>query len=253
MLAGLLGLPETPLVTFLSLSVAGLATYFGLSGLSYFWFFVKGRARYHPNYQPNRAENRTAMFWGTLSILGNAVLTTPLHLWMAGGHSKLYYDVADHGWGYLIGSYLVYMVLTETGVYWAHRFLHTDFGYKYLHAPHHQFKVPTSWVSVAFNPLDSFLQGLPHHLIVFVFPVHAGIYFTMLTFITVWAVMIHDGVSYVRWRGINFTGHHTLHHWYYDYNYGQFFTFWDRLAGTYKDPDDPALAEEIPAGILSRG
>jgi lathosterol oxidase len=52
--------------------------------------------------------------------------------------------------------------------------------------------------------------------------------------------MIHDRV---RWTPaylgpiINHTGCHTIHHWCYRYNYGNYFTIWDKLCGTYCDPN----------------
>jgi len=79
---------------------------------------------------------------------------------------------------------------------------------------------------------------VPHFLCVFLFPVHIGVYLGMLVFVSVWTVLIHDGVSYVRNPAVNYTGHHTAHHRYNKDNYGQFFTFWDRVGGTYRTPDD---------------
>ena len=73
---------------------------------------------------------------------------------------------------------------------------------------------------------------------------------TATRFVTIWAVMIHDRVSFVRWKGINFTGHHTLHHWYENYNFGQYFTVWDRLMGTYRDPE--VAWADVPPGIVVR-
>ena len=36
---------------------------------------------------------------------------------------------------------------------------------------------------------------------------------------------------------VNSAAHHTMHHLYFHYNYGQFTTLWDRLGGSHKDPD----------------
>lgn len=35
--------------------------------------------------------------------------------------------------------------------------------------------------------------------------------------------------------------HHTIHHSKFLYNYGQFFTFWDRIGGTHMDPYAPGV------------
>ena len=38
-------------------------------------------------------------------------------------------------------------------------------------------------------------------------------------------------------RIINSSAHHTVHHLEFNYNYGQYFTLWDRIGGSYKRPD----------------
>lgn len=35
---------------------------------------------------------------------------------------------------------------------------------------------------------------------------------------------------------INGAAHHTDHHLYYSFNYGQFFTLWDRIGGSHRNP-----------------
>jgi lathosterol oxidase len=80
--------------------------------------------------------------------------------------------------------------------------------------------------------------------------VHAGVYLASVTFVTLWAVCIHDRVSFIRWPWLNYTDHHTLHHWYSDFNLGQYFTFWDRLVGTYRSPSIDYA--DVPAGIIYR-
>ena len=250
MLIRLLGIEDNPLAIFVTLTVGGLLAYFVFSGLSYLFFFVWGRKRFHPDYAPDVKENRSARFWGTMSILGNAALTVPFHWLMAHGYGKLYWDVDEHGWPYMLLSVVLYFAFTETLIYWIHRALHSDLLYKRLHKIHHQYRVTTSWVSTAFHPLDSFAQAVPHHLAAFLFPVHAVFYLAMVGMVTAWSVVIHDRVSWVRWKFINYTGHHTLHHWYYQYNLGQYTTVWDRLMGTYKDPE--LRYPDIPEGVVVR-
>jgi lathosterol oxidase len=250
MLIKLLGIEDNPLAIFLVLATGGLLAYFLISGLSYLLFFAWGRKRFHPDYVPNPAELRTARFWGSVSILGNAILTMPFHWLLSHGWGQLYWDIDDYGWPWLIASVFIYLAITETMIYWIHRALHSDFLYNRLHKYHHQFRVTTSWVSTAFHPIDSFAQAFPHHLCAFLFPVHAVLYLLMVGFVTVWSVVIHDRVSLVRWKLINYTGHHTLHHWYYQYNLGQFTTIWDRIGGTYKDPE--LMYADIPAGVVVR-
>jgi len=254
MLAELLGLPTHPLTTFFGLAIGGMLLFGTLSTLSYFYFFRWRKERYHPTYEEDGTTIKRALKWSTVSLVGNAILTTPFHLAVAYGWSEVYWNIDDHpwGWGWIVASIGIYLVVTETMIYWVHRALHWGPLWKYIHKPHHSFKAPISFVGVAFNPLDSFAQGLAHHLCIFLFPVHGVVYLVFVTFVTVWAVMIHDRVSFVTWKGINYTGHHTVHHWYDFHNFGQFFTFWDRIGGTYKDPESDEVRAEVPEGILRR-
>jgi lathosterol oxidase len=249
MLGYLLDLPDNPLVIFATLSLGGIGLFFILAGASYFTFFVLKKGRFHPSYRPDPAENRSAIVWSIIGIVGNAVLIAPIHYLVATGHSQIYYSIADHGWGYLVVSVFLMLIFTETVIYWTHRALHTGFLYDRLHYIHHRYEKPTSYVGLAFHPVDSFLQGLPHHISAFIFPLNVWVYLVSLGFVYLWAVMIHDRISWVRWGLINNTGRHTLHHWFYDYNFGQYTTIWDRLCGTHRSPFEGC--EDVPEGVLA--
>jgi lathosterol oxidase len=221
-----------------ALLVGGWLFYALLAGLSYAVFFRWAKRRFHPDYTPNRAENAKAITWAMISLGGNALLTAPFHWAIANGNTRVYFDVAERGWAWLAASIVLYLFVTETLIYWIHRALHHPLLFRTLHAKHHEFRLPTPLVSVAFHPLDSFFQALPHHLCLFLFPVHIGVYGTFLVFVTVWAVLIHDRLTWFPFGLVNYTGHHTAHHLHVRCNYGQFFTLWDRIGGTYRSPVD---------------
>lgn len=251
MIARLLGLPDTPAVMFLVFAGGGMLYFFSLASISYFLYFKKFKSRYHPTYELDRTEMKSAIKWVIIGIVGNGLLMLPIHLLIAKNYSKMYYDVADHGWAWMFGQVAVLLVFTETLIYWTHWAFHkSPFLWKYVHERHHKYRVPQPYSALSFNPMDSFLQAVPHHIAAFFFPVHAGIYVASVTFVTLWAVCIHDRVSFVRWPWLNYTDHHTLHHWYSDFNLGQYFTFWDRLVGTYRSP--AIDYEDVPPGIIYR-
>ena len=50
--------------------------------------------------------------------------------------------------------------------------------------------------------------------------------------------MIHDGYYVSNDPVVNGTACHTVHHLYFNYNYGQFTTLWDRLGNSYRRPED---------------
>jgi lathosterol oxidase len=216
--------------------VAAVLLYVVLASASHAAMRLFKRAAEFPGNASERGQFGPAVGWTLVSLGGNAVLAAPFQYWIANGRSAVYRDVAERGWAWLVVSAVIMLVVTESAIYWIHRGLHTRFGYRHFHRIHHRFRVPTPWASLAFHPLDAFAQGLPHFLCALVLPVHIGVYTTFVVGVTAWAVTIHDRTSLVRVPGLNYTGHHTVHHLFNKWNYGQFFTFWDRLCGTYRSP-----------------
>jgi len=91
--------------------------------------------------------------------------------------------------------------------------------------------------SHAFHPLDGFAQSTPYHAFVFLFPMNKLVYLLLFVFVNCWTISIHDGVFVSRDGVLNSCAHHSEHHLHFTCNYGQYFTFWDRLFGTHKTPD----------------
>jgi lathosterol oxidase len=124
-------------------------------------------------------------------------------------------------------------------IYFIHRGLHHRLIYKHLHKTHHRWIVPTPFASHAFQWLDGFLQSSPYHLYAFLFPLHKLAYLFFFVFVNFWTVSIHDGnysVPKLFQPFVNGAAHHNDHHQYYDCNYGQFFTLWDRLMNSFRMP-----------------
>ena len=125
--------------------------------------------------------------------------------------------------------------------------------------------VPTPFASHAFHPLDGYLQSVPYHLFIFVFPLHRWLYLGLFVFVNFWSIFvcfhpthvcvtiynpelqIHDSdmiTGHALEKVINGPAHHTLHHLYFTVNYGQYFTWADRWGGSYRQPAselDPLL------------
>lgn len=155
------------------------------------------------------------------------------------GYSKLYSDWSERGVAYLALSFLLFLVFTDMCIYWIHRWLHHPLLYGWLHKPHHRWIVPTPFASHAFHPVDGFLQSMPYHIFVFLLPMHRSLYLGAFLFVNIWTVSIHDAISSVPAvlrPFINGAAHHTDHHLYFKYNYGQFFTLWDRIGLSFREP-----------------
>jgi len=161
-------------------------------------------------------------------------MTVPFELRAVYGQTMVYNDISQFGWLYWALSPVMFVVFTDALIYWIHRGLHWGPLYK-IHKLHHHFKETTPFSAFHFHPLDGFAQGFPYHVFVHLVPFH-NVHYTVFTFLVgLWTINIHDRVTF-RWWGVNGAAHHTIHHTKYLYNYGQFFTFWDRVCGTFKDP-----------------
>jgi Delta7-sterol 5-desaturase len=199
-------LPRQALSIFLSLSVLGFLLYMVVASLSYLLFFVVWRDKYHPSSLPQPRDGQVGreLLLALWSVPVMGVLTTPVVLLEFYGYAKLYDRVDEYGWGYLVLSAALFLAFTDTTIYWIHRWEHeVPFLYRYVHKPHHEWIVPTSYAALAFHPVDGWLQSLPYHIFTFIFPFHKVLYLVMFVFVQVWTISIHDGVDFAPWSFIN--------------------------------------------------
>lgn len=229
--------------------ITGTALYLFSATLSYFVLFDH-RLKKHPLFLKDqiRLEMQTALSSIPLMVL----YTTPAFLLEVRGYSKLYMGIEGWtGWLAIVVSSCAFIVFTDCFIYWIHRFLHHPLVYKTVHKTHHKWKIPTPFASHAFHPLDGFLQSCPYHIYPFLFPLHKVLYLGLFVVVNLWTVSIHDGdyrVPGLLQPFVNGAAHHTDHHLFYNYNYGQFFTVWDRIGRSYRYPS--AFEGESPLSLL---
>jgi lathosterol oxidase len=222
-----------------------------LCPLSYWIFFIVFKDKYHPATAPQpfkgQVQMELAMSFKAFPFL--SLLTTPFMVLQLRGYSKLYWNyTAQHPFSWIDISIatVFFLLFTDTGIYWIHRWEHTfPWIYKFIHKPHHKWIVPTPFASFAFHPLDGWAQSLPYHLFMFIYPTQTLMFLFLFTFVQIWTVSIHDGVDWcgekehsLRSQIINGSLHHTIHHSKFVYNYGQYFTFWDRMMGSHCSWED---------------
>ncbi|TFK40155.1 C5-sterol desaturase [Crucibulum laeve] len=220
------------------------ALYFIFAGLSYKYIFNHDMMR-HPRFLKNQVKLEIQSSLRAFPSL--LILMLPLFQAEVMGYSKLYKGLDTYGYTYLFLSVPMFLLFTDYCIYWIHRWLHIPFLYKMLHKPHHKWIVPTPFASHAFHPLDGYAQSLPYHLFIFLFPMHRGVYLVLFVFVNCWTILIHDSdmiTGHPLEKVINGPAHHTLHHLYFTVNYGQYFTWADRVGGSYRHPEsslDPLL------------
>ena len=231
-------------------AVGGWLLYFSMASFGYLFLFDH-RLKNHPLYL--KGQVALEIMYASKSIPFMALLTVVVFVLEVRGYSQLYMGYSG-AWesAFLALSVFTFLMFTDGVIYWIHRGLHYKWLYKYIHKDHHKWKVPTPYASHAFHPLDGFLQSIPYHIYPFLFPLHKVIYLVLFVFVSAWTVSIHDGdyrVPKLLQPFINGSAHHTDHHLFYLYNYGQFFTLWDRIGGSFRYPtafQGKRLLDDVP-------
>lgn len=232
---------------FIFTTIGAYLIYFSFSGFNYFFFF--DRKALQVEYDKIAKGEKTILLpqqvkkeimYACSVFPGMSFLTTIVFMFEVRGYSLLYDDVAQYGWGYFALSIAMFLFITDMMIYFIHRGLHdVPLLYKYIHKPHHKWIVTTPFASHAFHPVDGFLQGVPYHIFPFLFPLHKILYLCLFVMVNIWTVSIHDcnyQVPQSLKPYVNGAAHHTIHHSDFSYNYGQYFTLWDRIGGTFRDP-----------------
>ncbi|KAF8183988.1 fatty acid hydroxylase [Pholiota molesta] len=218
--------------------------YFLFAGLSFKYIFNHEMMR-HPRFLKNQVWLEIQTSLRAFPVM--TLLTLPWFQAEVMGYSKLYDGLDTYGYAYLFASVPLYLLFTDYCIYWIHRWLHIPFLYKHLHKPHHKWIIPTPFGSHAFHPVDGYFQSVPYHLFIFIFPLHRVLYLTLFVLVNFWSIFIHDSdmiTGHIFEKAINGPAHHTLHHLYFTVNYGQYFTWADRVGGSYRQPEshlDPLL------------
>ncbi|KAK6354125.1 c-5 sterol desaturase [Orbilia blumenaviensis] len=219
---------------FLITWVFGCLLYFISSTLSYIFVFDKDTFK-HPKFLKNQIRQE---IWVSMKAHpGMSLLTAPFFLAEVRGHTLLFDNANQYGRTYFYLQFPIFIIFTDALIYLIHRGLHHPSIYKFLHKAHHKWIMPSPYASHAFHPVDGWAQSLPYHLFPLILPLWKYAYVGLFVFVNIWTVMIHDGEYVANSPIINGAACHTMHHLYFNYNYGQFTTLWDRLGGSYRPPN----------------
>lgn len=150
------------------------------------------------------------------------------------------------------------VVAHDAYFYWMHRGLHTRAMFRRAHATHHQSRTPTAWAAYSFAPLEAVFEAIFLPLFLLAVPMHVIAILAFILHQIGRNALGHAGHELMpsgftrHWLGRWFTTtvHHDLHHSEGRYNFGLYFTWWDRLMGT-EHPDYHARFEAV-AGRTAR-
>ncbi len=224
------------------LVVAG--RYFIAAGLFYsvfyIWYPEKWKQRKINNRSYNKDQFRKEVKWSCITTLIFAVSGTITAILWQKGYTKLYTQVSDYPIWWLPVSLAIALILHETFYYWLHRWMHHPKVFRIIHKVHHDSKITSPWTAFSFHPLEGLLQAVFLPALLMVLPMHLYVLVIQLTIMTVSSVINHLDIEiypknfYKHFLGRWLIGatHHSLHHKQFKYNYGLYFTFWDKWKRT---------------------
>lgn len=217
----------------------------GLMALLLWLWRQRLQGRRLQTHQPTATDYRREIGWSltTACLFGGASLLGIF--WVATqGWSQLYWDLNEHSLGYAGGSLLLMIVAHDAYFYWSHRLLHRPRLMRWSHRLHHLSRTPTPWTAYAFHPSEALVQTTFPILFAFVVPLHPLVLLLWSIHMIGRNVLGHCGYELMpRWMirsgwfdWLTTTTHHDMHHQFGRYNYGLYFTWWDRWLGT-EHPD----------------
>jgi sterol desaturase/sphingolipid hydroxylase (fatty acid hydroxylase superfamily) len=189
---------------------------------------------------PARADLRREITYSLSSLLVVSAGSAVMLAMVVSDWGEIYDDPLKYGWGWLLLSLPVAIVLHDFYFYWTHRLLHTRWLFRHLHGLHHHSHHPSPWASLSFHPVEALIQGAPLALILLIIPLNDYVVVAFLGHQMLRNAHLHGALElcprgFARhwfWGRFTTTTHHHLHHEKGRGNYGLWFTWWDRWFGT---------------------
>ncbi len=218
--------------------------YFLVAGLFYLvfyiWFPQKWVARKINLKGYKKNQFKIEVTWSMVtSLIFSIAGTITMIIWQK-GYTKIYMNVNEYGWWYLPVSLIIIMIMHETYYYWLHRWMHIPSVFKIVHKVHHNSNITSPFTAFSFHPWEGILQAIFLPIVLMILPIHYYVIIVQLTIMTVSSVINHLDIEiypgsfykniFAKW----FIGasHHSLHHKQFKYNYGLYFTLWDKIKKT---------------------
>ncbi len=143
--------------------------------------------------------------------------------------------------------------------YWSHRLICHRRLFRRVHRLHHKSQNPSPWAAYAFDVGEAFLNAAYLPLVLTILPASHLAAFLFMAHMILRNAIGHcgyelfparrDGRPLIDW--LTTTTHHDLHHADLRWNFGLYFTFWDRLMGT-EHPDYHARFAAAATGQAPR-
>lgn len=220
--------------------------YFLVAGIFYLvcyvWFPSKFEQRKINKKKYKKDQLKKEIKWSIItSFLFSITGAMMVILWQK-GFTKVYTEVDLYGWWYLPLSLVIFMLAHESYYYWLHRWMHRPAVFKIVHKVHHDSNIASPFTAFSFHPIEGFFQAIFLPVMLLILPMHYVVIVVILTLMTFSSVINHLDIEIYPKNPNHFltkwvigATHHSHHHKFFKYNFGLYFTFWDKIAGTEKE------------------
>lgn len=239
-----------------------IGRYFLIAGLFQWWFYKGNKAKWESRRLSTKTVSKEQfqreVKWSIITAIIFSISGALTAVLWQKGYTKLYFDLYEYGLWYLPLSLLISMLIHETYYYWLHRWMHKPKVFKLLHKVHHDSNTTSAWTAFSFHPLEGLLQAIVLPLTILILPMHLYVLLTQLTIMTFSSVINHLEIEvYPKRFNKHFIGrwmigatHHSLHHKQFRYNFGLYFTFWDKLGSTESPKFDTVFESKTDPSIF---
>ena len=95
------------------------------------------------------------LWLGITNITLGSVLSGFLAYWIyASGHSRIYISLRGHSILEVLAGTVLYFLITDVVIYWAHRIFHRPALFRLIHRWHHRNTVPTAFTAFSLHPVE---------------------------------------------------------------------------------------------------
>lgn len=172
---------------------------------------------------------------------------------MAAGFLNIDSTISARGGIYFILNTLALVVLHDSWFYWTHRLIHQPRLFRRWHRIHHKSFNPSPWTAYSFNVGEALINAIYMPIALFVIPTSSQAIVIFLAHMILRNAVGHCGYElFPSWRNgrpifgwLTTVTHHDLHHSNAGWNFGLYFTWWDRMMGT----EHPRYLEKYAAAV----
>lgn len=184
------------------------------------------------------------MFWSLVSGAGVWTLYESLYFWGYANDVIPSFTFAEHSWAFIVWLLILPFVLSSH-FYLIHRLLHHPLLFDRFHKLHHRNIHIGPWSGMSMHPVEH-LFYISSVLVHFVIASHPVIVLLHLYMRSLAPSFSHAGFEKLVVKDVEVVEaadfHHQLHHKYFECNYGNVDTPWDRWLGTLHDGTAAATA-----------